>query len=283
MSFTSVYHFQNLKGYESVISKANSAMKYMGFSRILLEPGQTVSLQPQDEELAIVLQSGDFTVSADYQGKTVIDHMRGTRRSPFDDLPTAVYLPPAAAAVISSEGGMEARVFTAPCREGNAPFFCPPGQVEEGQPGTHIYKRRYRFIFGAPGKHNDGITKKLIVGESVSVPGGWIGFPAHRHDYVTEKECVLDEIFSYQLRSASGGGCVMQCGYDLSLQQEKLWDEVNVIESNHTAIALPTGFHTTIAYPGTEAYLLWGLAGPGKKEYRVQFDERHAWLEDCLY
>lgn len=283
MSFTKVYPFQNLNGYEPVITAENSEMKYMGFSRLLLEAGQTVSLRPRGEEMALVLQSGDFTVSVEYQGKTAIAQKSGSRRNPFDDLPTAVYLPPEADAVLSSVNGMEARIFTAPCREGNAPFFCPPEQVEEGQPGTYIYKRKYRFIFGAPGKHNSGITKQLIVGESVSVPGGWIGFPAHRHDYVTEKECVLDEIFSFQVRSEAGGGCVMQCGYDLSSGGEKLWDEVNVIESNHTAVALPTGFHTTIAYPGTEAYLLWGLAGPGEKEYRVQFDERYSWLEDCLY
>lgn len=283
MSFTSVYHFQNQNGYESVISSDNSKIKYMGFSRILLEAGQAISLRPQKEELAIVLQSGDFTVTAKYQGKLAIESKSGSRRNPFDDLPTAVYLPPMTDAVISSTNGMEARVFTAPCQEGNAPFFCPPEQIEEGQPGTYIYKRKYRFIFGAPGKWNDSITKKLIVGESVSVPGGWIGFPAHRHDYVTDKECILDEIFSYQVRSEAGGGCVMQCGYDLSPDQEKIWDEVNVIESNQTAVALPSGFHTTLAYPGTEAYLLWGLAGPGEKEYRVQFDERYSWLADCLY
>ena len=43
-----------------------------------------------------------------------------------------------------------------------------------------------------------------------------------------------------------------------------------------------TGYHTTVALPGTRAYLLWGLAGDTKK-YKVQFDERYSWLEGCLY
>lgn len=283
MSFTTVYRFQNLNGYESVISKGNSDMKYMGFARILLEPGQTYTFQAKGEEMAIVLQNGDFTVDVTYRGEAVIQGAKGVRGNVFDDLPTALYLPPEAVVTMHSENGMEARVFTAPCEEGNPPYFCPPEQMEEGQPGTYIYKRKYRFIFGAPGKHNNHITKKLIVGESVSVPGGWIGFPAHRHDYVTEKECVLDEIFSYKVRSEAGGGCVMACAYDLSPEGKKLWDEVSVIEDDQTALALPSGFHSTIAYPGTEAYLFWGLAGPGEKEYRVQFDERYSWLEDCLY
>ena len=81
----------------------------------------------------------------------------------------------------------------------------------------------------------------------------------------------------------TGKGGVMQHGYDLTEDfEEKLWDEVNVIEGNNTAIALPTGYHTTVAMPGTCAYLLWGLAGETKK-YKVQFDERYSWLEGCLY
>ena len=283
MAFTKVYRFQQLSGYEPVISRGNSDMAYMGFARILLRPQQEITYTAGDEELAIVLQQGDFTVWVTDKGECVINGERGQRGNVFDELPTAVYVPPRATVRISSDTGMEARVFTAYCTEGNRPCFCRPEDVEEGEPGTYIYKRKYRFIFGAPGKHNDAITRKLIVGESVSVPGGWIGFPAHRHDYVTEKECVLDEIFSFQVRSQGGVGGVMQYGYDLTKDGKKIWDEVNVIESNDTAIALPTGYHTTVAFPGTEGYLLWGLAGPGEKEYRVQFDERYSWLEDCLY
>lgn len=283
MSYTTVYRFQDLNGYESVISKGNSDMSFMGFGRILLEPGQTLEYEVAGEEQAIVLQQGDFTAWVEYQGKTVLDGVSGRRSNVYDNLPTALYVPPGAKLKLRSESGMEARVFTAACTSGNAPYFCPPEQVEEGEPGEYIYKRKYRFIFGQPGKHNDHITKLLIVGETVSIPGGWIGFPAHRHDVETPSECVLDEIFSFQMTSeGTGRGGVMQHGYDLDDDGRKLWDEVNVIEENNTAIALPSGYHTTVALPGTKAYLLWGLAGETKK-YTVQFDERYSWLEGCLY
>ncbi|MDO4621433.1 MAG: 5-deoxy-glucuronate isomerase [Eubacteriales bacterium] len=285
MSFTQVYRFQDLNGYESVISKANSDMHFMGFGRILLNAGQTYEYEVTGEEHALVLQSGDFTAWVEYNGEVVLDGVKGTRTNVYDDLPTALYIPPKAKVKLYSENGMEARVFTAWCEEGNTPYFCPPENVEEGEPGEYIYKRKYRFIFGQPGKHNDSITKKLIVGESVSVPGGWIGFPAHRHDYWTEKECVLDEIFSFQVTSGSpdGKGGLYQHGYDLDENGKKIWDEVNVIEESNTAIALPSGFHTTVAMAGSVVYLLWGLAGKDEKVYRVQFDERYSWLEGCLY
>ncbi len=288
MSYTTVYHFKNENGVENVIDQQTSDMNFMGFKRILLDAGQTLTYTVEGEEQAIVLQSGDFTASVEYKGEKVIDNKGGTRGNVFDDLPTALYVPPTAVVTLSSKNGMEARVFTAACEEANAPYFCPPEEVEEGQPGTYIYKRKYRFIFGAPGKPNDKITRHLIVGESVSVAGGWIGFPAHRHDYVTDKECILDEIFSFQVRSDApdGHGGLLVHGFDLDKDgKTKLWDEVSVIESSDTAVALPTGFHTTVALPGSEGYLFWGLAGCNKedKKYIVQFDERYSWLEDCLY
>ncbi len=285
MSYTTVYRFQDLEGYESVISKGNSKMSFMGFGRILLPAGKTLEYTVSGEEQAIVLQQGDMTCWVEYEGAAVINGAKGIRGNVYDDLPTALYVPPKAKVKITTEKGMEARVFTAYCEEGNVPYFCPPENIEEGEPGEYIYKRKYRFIFGQPGKHNDHITKLLIVGETVSVPGGWIGFPAHRHDYERpSEEVVLDEIFSFQMTSeGTGKGGVMQHGYDLTEDfEEKLWDEVNVIEENNTAIALPTGYHTTVAMPGTCAYLLWGLAGETKK-YKVQFDERYSWLEGCLY
>ncbi len=56
--------------------------------------------------------------------------------------------------------------------------------------------------------------------------------PAHRHDYERPgKEVVLDEIFSFQMTSeGTGKGGVLQHGYDLTDDNKKLWDEVNVIE-----------------------------------------------------
>jgi 5-deoxy-glucuronate isomerase len=257
-------------------------MSFLGFARILLNPGQTYEYKVTGEEQVLVLQAGDFTAWVRYRGEIVLNAVKGDRKSVFDTLPTALYLPPSSEVKLHSERGMEARIFTAYCEEGNPPYYCPPEAVEEGEPGAHIYKRKYRFIFGSPGKHNDNITGKLIVGESVSVPGGWIGFPGHRHDHMTENEYALDEIFSFRVTSKNGRGGLLQCNCDLTNDNRKIWDEVNVIEEDNTAIALPTGYHTTVAMPGSVVYLLWGLAG-AQKTYKVRFDERYAWLEDCLY
>ena len=94
MSYTTVYRFQDLNGYESVISKANSDMTYEGFGRILLSPGQTLEYKVTGEEQAIVLQQGDMTCWVEYEGVTVVDGAKGQRGNVYDDLPTALYVPP---------------------------------------------------------------------------------------------------------------------------------------------------------------------------------------------
>lgn len=108
MSYTTVYRFQDLNGYESVISKGNSNMTFMGFGRILLQPGQTLEYQVTGQEQAIVLQQGDMTCWVDYEGVTVINGAKGTRGNVYDDLPTALYVPPKATVKLYSEKGMEA-------------------------------------------------------------------------------------------------------------------------------------------------------------------------------
>lgn len=106
MSYTTVYRFQDLNGYESVISKANSDMTYEGFGRILLNPGQTLEYKVTGEEQAIVLQQGDMTCWVEYEGVTVVDGAKGQRGNVYDDLPTALYVPPKATVKLYSEKGM---------------------------------------------------------------------------------------------------------------------------------------------------------------------------------
>lgn len=281
MKYIKAYYFKNINGIEDVITKKNSSLKKLGFKRILLDAGQTLEYEVKGEEQAIVLQAGDFIADVEYKGRTVISGAKGDRNNVFDDLPTSLYLPPKSKVKITSNGGMEARVYTAYCDEGNTPYFCPPEQIKESEPGTYIYKRKYRIIFGAQGKHNCHITKKLIIGESISVPGGWIGFPAHRHDQNTENETITDEIFSFKISGFKGAG-LMEYSFNIDEQKNRLWDETNIIDTDNAAVAISVGYHTTFAFPGTTVYMLWGLAGDCNI-LKAKFDERYTHLEDCMY
>lgn len=273
MSYTTVHRFQKEPGLERVIHQENSTVKWMGFDRIVLKKGDTITYDAPGREAALVLQSGSFQASAAYLGKCY-GNMKGERGNPFDDKPYAVYLPPTAVLTITAEEDAEFRIFTVKCNEGNEPRCVGPEEVEEGEPGNESMrmKRKYRHIFGAPGKNNDSITKLLIVGESVSCQGGWVGFPAHKHDFDNEEESPLDEIFSFQVRTPEKGGYLLQHSYGLAEDGER-WDEIQVVEDNDWALGLGEGYHTSMAAPECYEYLLWGLGGE-KKIYKVKFDPR---------
>ncbi|MBF7096737.1 5-deoxy-glucuronate isomerase [Alkalibacter mobilis] len=276
--YTEVFRFKNIDGYERVITRNNSDCEFLGFDRILIKKGQTLEHEVVGEEIAIVLQEGEYTADVYWNGKKVLDGVTGKRKDVYSDLPTTLYLPPNSKLIMKSETGLEARVFTTPCSEGNPPFQSLPCDVEEGDPGHYNWRRKYRWIFGPQGKNMDHVTKKLLVGESVSIPGGWIGFPAHKHDLDNEKEFPLDEIFSIRVKGPHGK-YVIQHSYGLEGDEGGAWDEFNKISDDETAIALPFGYHTSLAVPGCTEYLLWGLAG-NDKVYKLLHDERFQWLSD---
>lgn len=274
MSYTTAHKFQEGMKLERVINQENSTVKWMGFDRIVLKAGESIEYNAPGNESALVLQSGQFEAEATYEGKTYGD-MKGERGNPFDDKPFAIYLPPTGTVNIKAITDLEFRIFTVKCTEGNPPCMIEPKDVEEGEPGNESMrmKRKYRHIFGAPGKKNDNITKLLIVGESVSCQGGWVGYPAHKHDFNNNEEYPLDEIFSFQLRTPTDkGGYLMAHSYGLLEDGEK-WDEVYVVDSNDMALGLGEGYHTSMAAPECYEYLLWGLGGE-EKVYKVKFDDR---------
>ncbi|MDA8442449.1 MAG: 5-deoxy-glucuronate isomerase [Peptococcaceae bacterium] len=267
MSYTSLHRFSAKQGLERVITPENSGCKHMGLNRILLTAGDKFNYHVTGEEMVLVLQGGDFTASVEASDGSGLNNVRGERKSVFDELPTAIYLPPGSKIQLETEYGMEARLFSAPCVEGNPVYFVEPKDLVEKMPGEQSWRRKYRFIFGP----DSTVTKKLIVGESVSVPGGWVGFPAHKHDVESSTEYPLDEIFSFKL--SGQGAYVIQHSFDL----EENWNEYHTVNNDDCAVALPKGYHTSLVSPGCTYYLLWGLAGK-TKTYKITFDARFDWL-----
>ncbi|ADL12477.1 5-deoxy-glucuronate isomerase [Acetohalobium arabaticum] len=268
---SNLYRFEDEEGYQNIITEDNSDMKYLNFDRILLEAGDRLEHKVEDRELAIVLQDGDFTATVECENSTGLEEVKGVRYDVFDQLPTAIYIPPKSSFKLETETGMEARVYAAPCNEGGAAHFVKPEDLTETMSGAKNWRRSVRVIFGP----ESDITQKLIVGESVSNPGSWIGFPAHKHDTESDDEYPLEEIFSFKLQGAHGAFAVHH-----TFNYEEGWDESHIIDDENCAVAIPKGYHTSQAAPGCRYYLLWGLAGK-EKVYKLTFDPRFKWLQDA--
>ena len=164
---------------------------------------------------------------------------------------------------------MDAIVYSSPSTKSNSPLFINQANIIETTRGALNWKRKVRVIFGPVSQ-----TNNIIIGESVSVPGGWIGFPPHKHDIETDFGSPLDEIYFFKVQGPHGAYALHHT-YDLMNKAEE-----HYTISGDTAIAIPGGFHTTLAVPGCRLYMLWGLAG-SKKLYKLSFDERFTWLNDA--
>jgi 5-deoxy-glucuronate isomerase len=121
-----------------------------------------------------------------------------SRRSLFDESPTALHVPAGATVQIESEGETEWAV----ARVGNATRFAPrlfrPEDIAPEYRGHGLVQgaclRNVRLIF------DDGIRPEanLVIGEVVNYPGRWSSYPPHTHPQ--------PEIYHYRFALPQGYG-----------------------------------------------------------------------------
>jgi len=266
-----LFKFKNKDGYENVIPPGSGGLGYMGFDRLVLSQGENFAREVGRKELAIVLQKGDMEVSVDSEKGQDLAETKAVRTSVFDQKPTALYVPGYSKFSLKSKQGMKARIFSAPADKGGSAYLATPQEINQVSSGVKNWRRHIRVIFGPKSE----ITERLIVGETVSNPGTWIGWPAHKHDYDNEEEYPLDEIFTYQLDGPYG-----ELGFLHIYDYEESRYDSYAIDDDNIAVAISDGYHTQQAVPGCRMYLLFGLAGE-TKTYRMKSDPRFTWLEDA--
>jgi len=257
------------KGYVNIVNSKNSRLTFLTLDRIFLGPGEKLEHKYEDFESVIILQQGDFTASVKNNSTGNLDSISGSRKDVFDEFPAVIYIPPGSKIEMETKNGLDAIVYSSPSTKSSSPLFINQANIIETARGALNWKRKVRVIFGPVSQ-----TNNIIIGESVSVPGGWIGFPPHKHDVETDLENPLDEIYFFKVQGPHGAYALHHT-YDLVKGSEE-----HYTISEDTAIAIPGGFHTTLAVPGCRLYMLWGLAG-GKKIYKLSFDERFTWLNDA--
>ena len=262
------YQLEDKKGYTGIINNENSELQYLSLDRILLGPGEKTCYQSGNREQVMVLQQGDFEASV-ITGTYKLEGIKGSRKDVFDEYPSALFIPPGSRVTINTVSGFDSLVYSSPTGKENIPLYIAREDIDEITRGSLSWKRKMRILFGPEsGKSN------IIIGESVSVPGGWIGFPPHKHDTENEKEYPLDEIYFFKTQGPRGAYAIHH-----TYNREKTIDEHYTIDTP-TAVTINKGFHTSFAVPGCRLYMLWGLAGD-KKVYKLSYDERFTWLSEA--
>jgi 5-deoxy-glucuronate isomerase len=220
-----------------------------------LAAGETLS-EKNPKETAWVLLSG--SAQLDYQG----DRVTITRRSLFEELPSALHLGPGTLVTIRAlETGAEFAVV----RTTNGTSFPPrlflPGELSTEYRGKGLVQdaclRQVRLIFDQTARP----VSNLVIGEVVNYPGRWSSYPPHHHDQ--------PEVYHYRFTEQDGYG------------HAELGEHVVKVRAGDTTLIPPGLDHAQVSAPGYGMYYLWLIRHlPGNPYTGFTFTEEHRWTLD---
>jgi 5-deoxy-glucuronate isomerase len=244
------------------VTPESAGWDYVGFEVFRLEEGLTAERRTGEEEVCLVLLSGQCNVSIEGEEWRNI----GGRESVFDGAPCALYLPPGAAYRVEAVTDLELAVTSSSAEQGAAPQLILPEDIEVEVRGSGNMEREIRPIL-----MEDRLAERLLVVEVVTPSGHWSSYPPHKHDRDDRpRETYLEETYYHRFRRE--GGFAFQRVYteDRSLDETLTFHDGDVV-------LVPRGYHAVSAPPGYDLYYLNVMAGP-VREWKIKNDPEHEWL-----
>jgi 5-deoxy-glucuronate isomerase len=246
-----------------ILSPPNSLSE--GLELVLIRPGRGdlyAGSSPGLETLLVIL-GGRCTIEVPGMGKWAD---LGERENVFGGPATCVYVPAGRTYTIGRTADAEIAVLRAPAPEGGDAFVVGPGDVTIAGRGKDRFRREVHTFLGEPRP-----AHALIVGETFNEPGGWSGYPPHKHDVDDPpREARLQEVYHFRIRPSQGFGIQRLYAPERGL-------EVSYTVHDGDSVLIPFGYHATAAAPGYRLYYLWALAGTGRKLH-IREDPAHSWV-----
>jgi len=225
------------------VSPANSTMRHLTYTRILLNPAKpSESFSTGDKETGLICLSGEATVSVPNQEITL------ARRD-------ALYIPRDSVVNISTSSSADLAEFS--CDVANRyPLQVVRASEIAKDPGL-------QFTTGTPGciRHLQMLLAKniqagrLIAGITQADPGNWTSWPPHEH------AAMLEEIYVYFDMPAPAYG--IQLVYN-DTQNPEL---VSLVRDGD-AVLISSGYHPNVSVPGHRICFLWAMAAHREVEDR---------------
>jgi 5-deoxy-glucuronate isomerase len=231
------------------ITPESAGWRYVGFEVFDLAPGCTLERCVAEREHCLVILSGRAAVRVDGRSFGTI----GSRHSPFEGKPFAVYVPPAAALSVTAASSCELALGSAPGKGALPPRLIPPDEVGEEVRGSGTNTRYIRNVLPASAP-----AESLQVVEVVTPGGHWSSYPPHKHDSNQPGETQLEETYYHRL--ALPGGFAFQRVYT----EDRSLDETMTVE-DRDVVLVPRGYHPVSAAHGFDLYSLNIMAGPVRR------------------
>tara|TARA_R110000868_G_scaffold131702_2_gene341948 strand:- start:74249 stop:75124 length:876 start_codon:yes stop_codon:yes gene_type:complete len=260
-SKTGIYH---------QITPASAKWEYLNFEARLMTKGETWQHDTQDNEMVIVLLSGNFKVESD-KGNW---ETKNGRKDVFSGVAHTLYLSR------NSKFTLTAMSDTLDIGYG----WC---KVDEDFPAKFVTPEDTPVvIFGgdnATRQFNDLVPpgfgcSKIVVREVYTPSGNWSSFPAHKHDERivdaegTVLEPIQEETYFYKFQKP--GAYAIQQVYT----KDRSLDEI-VRPRHNDVVMIPKGFHPVVAEHGFHCYYLNFLAGTDQCLANTT-DPDHEWIYD---
>jgi 5-deoxy-glucuronate isomerase len=242
-------------------SRQEVGWEWMSFAIHRLLPADTLSLQTQGEEMVLVLLSGQC--AADWgEGKVPI----GGRKTVFDGLPYALYLPSGHSVTLKAETVCEIAECRVPSTASLLPRLIRPQEISSNLRGGENASRQILDVLPP-----EFPADKLVVVEVYTPGGNWSSYPPHKHEiHNPPAEADLDEIYYYRMKGAHA------FAFQNLYSSDRTRSSVLKVHDGD-AVLVRDGYHPVVAGPGYDVYYLNFLAGTSRS-MMVTEDPEHVWL-----
>lgn len=259
------------------VTPEQAGWDFISFQVRRLATHQQWDFHTGENELALVSLSGRYTVRSDRGTWSGI----GERRSVFEGLPHALYLPRHTEFRVTADEGGEFAVAWAPAdRDYPARPIRPTDVTIEIRGGDNATRQINSII--PPGFD----CQRLVVVEVYTPSGNWSSYPPHKHDVhkvdASGKilEANLEEVYFYKMDKPDGYAYQrIYTDPESPLHRAGYPIDAVVIAQDNSVVLVPEGYHPVASPPGYTTYYLNVLAGSAQSLANSE-DPRYAWVKE---
>lgn len=266
---------RNKTGVYQSISPESAGWNWLSFEARLMKKGEQWSFATEQNEITIVLLSGNFKVESD-KGNW---ETKNGRKDVFSGVAHTLYLSRNTSFTLTAQSDiLDIGYGWCKADKDFEPQFITPEKTPVVIFGGDNATRQFNDLI-PPGFDCD----RIVCREVYTPSGNWSSFPAHKHD--KRKEDLLgnllepqqDETYFYKFQKPEGYA-IQQVYTKPEDNPDKAIDEIARARHNNVVL-IPRGYHPVVAAHGFHCYYLNFLAGTDQSLANTT-DIDHEWIYD---
>jgi len=258
----------NPKGIYQDLRREEADWEFLNFQARKMKKGQKWRHETEDNEYAIILLGGNFSVSSDKGNWST----KNGRKDVFSGIAHSLYLPRNTTFTLTADSDeLDIAIGWCETDEDHPAYLKRPEECAIEIRGGDNANRQINSLL-EPGFD----CHRLVCVEVYTPSGNWSSFPAHKHDErILDKdgnvlEARLEETYFYKIDKPQGYAIQQVYTYDRSL------DEM-VRARDNDIVLVPKGYHPVVAGHGYNVYYLNFLTGSDQSLANTD-DPDHEWI-----